>query len=337
MNEPDRVSLAFIWDVNSPRFNRRAFMKTMAFLSAAGFAAAACGSDNSGSGSGGGGDNGGSEAKSLNFYNWTDYIAKTTLPNFQEQTGIKVTYDNYASNDELFATVSGGGANYDIIVPTDATLVKLKHGDLLEKLDLSLITNVKNLDPRFREAAYDPGNEYSIPWQWGTTGIGYDPTKVGSEVKDWDAMMLASIKNKCSYLDEARDAFAMALFALGKDPNTTNEDDLDDAEQYLIDLKKTIKAITSDYQDPLRSGELILAQAYSGDIFQIQVDKPNIDYIIPTSGAFSWVDSMTVPKGAPHKVNAEKFMNYILEPEVGAALTNYVSYGSPNKAATPLI
>ena len=129
----------------------------------------------------------------------------------------------------------------------------------------------------------------------------------------------------------------MALFALGKDPNTTDDSDLDDAKDYLIDLKKKIKSITSDYQDPLRSGELLLAQAYSGDVFQIQADKPNIEYVIPTSGAFSWVDSMAIPKGAPHPGNAEQFMNYILEPKVGAALTNYVSYGSPNKAAEPYI
>src|SRR5262245_51946421 len=109
MSEPDRVSLAFIWDVTSPRFSRRAFMKTMAFASAAGFIAASCGSDSGGGGSSGGG--GGSEAKKLNFYNWTDYIADSTIPNFQEQTGIKVTYDNYASNDELYAKISGGGAN----------------------------------------------------------------------------------------------------------------------------------------------------------------------------------------------------------------------------------
>ncbi len=119
------------------------------------------------------------EAKVLNFYNWTDYIADDTIPNFQKETGIKVTYDNYSSNDDLFAKIRTGGTGYDIIVPTDATLVKMKHANLLQPLDLSLIPNVKNLDPRFRTAAYDPGNQYSIPWQWGTTGIGYDKTKVG--------------------------------------------------------------------------------------------------------------------------------------------------------------
>jgi spermidine/putrescine transport system substrate-binding protein len=345
MSDPDRVNLAFIWDTDSPHFSRRTFMRTMAFVSAAGFAAAACGSStktgsppSTGSGSTTGPTfSSATEAKTLNFYNWTDYIADNTIPNFQKETGIKVTYDNYSSNDELFAKLSAGSTGYDIIVPTDATLVKMKHANLVQPLDLSLIPNVKNLDPRFRTAAYDPGNQYSIPWQWGTTGIGFDKSKVGGAVTDWDAFQLPAVKGKSSYLDEARDAFAMALFALKKDPNSTNDSDLDDAKNYLIDLKKKIKQITSDYQDPLKGGELLLSQAYSGDVFTIQADNPKIEYIIPTSGAFSWVDSMAIPKGAGHPKNAEAFMNYILEPKVGAALTNFVNYGSPNKAAEPFI
>jgi spermidine/putrescine transport system substrate-binding protein len=335
MSEPDRVSLAFIWDTDSPRFSRRTFMRTMAFASAAGFIAA-CGSSSKG-GSSAPPDVTSPESKVLYFYNWTDYIAKTTIPNFQKETGIKVTYDNYSSNDELFAKLSAGSTGYDIIVPTDATLVKMIHGDLVEPLDQSLLTNIGNLDQRFRNAAYDPGNKYSVPWQWGTTGIGFDKTKVGGEVTDWDAFNLPAIKGKSSYLDEARDAFAMALFAQGLDPNTTDDGDLDQAKDYLIALKKKVKTITSDYQDPLASGELLLCQAYSGDVFTIQVDNPKIEYVIPKSGAFSWVDSMAVPKGAKHPGNAEKFMNYMLEPQVGAALTNAVHYGSPNKAATPYI
>ncbi len=338
MSDSERVSVAFIWDTNSPRFNRRSFMRTMAFASAAGFAAAACGSSSKSGGASSNTIGTKTEAKVLNFYNWTDYIADDTIPNFQKETGIKVRYDNYSSNDELFAKLKAGNTGYDIIVPTDATLVKMKHGNLLQPLNLDLITNLENLDPRFRNAAYDPGNQYSIPWQWGTTGIGYDKTKVGGTVDDWDAFKLPSIKGKSSYLDEARDAFAMALYALGHDPNTTDDGQLDDAKNYLIDLKKhTIKQITSDYQDPLKGGELILAQAYSGDVFQIQTDNKNVEYIIPKTGAFEWVDSMAIPKGAPHPGNAEKFMSYMLEPKVGAALTNFVQYGSPNKAAEPFI
>jgi len=335
MSDPERVSLAFIWDTDSPKFSRRTFMGTMAFAAAAGFVAA-CGSSSDG-GSASAPDMTSPEAKTLNFYNWTAYIADNTIPNFQKETGIKVQYDNYSSNDELFAKLSAGSTGYDLVVPTDAVLVKMIHAGLVVPLDLSLITNIDNIDERFRNAAYDPGNKYSIPWQWGTTGIGFDKTQVGGEVTDWDAFDLPNVQGKSSYLDEARDAFAMALFALKLDPNTTDEGDLDQAKDYLIDLKKKVKSITSDYLDPLKGGELLLSQAYSGDAFQAQETNPKIEYVIPASGAFSWVDSMAIPKGAKHPGNAEKFMNYILEPKVGAALTNYVSYGSPNKAATPYI
>jgi spermidine/putrescine-binding protein len=326
----ERLSLAFIWDVTSPRFSRRGFMKTMAFASAAGFVAAC------GGGSGGGTKQ--STAKVLNFYNWTDYVDPNhTIPDFQTQTGIKVTYDNYSSNDELLAKMQTGNTGYDLIVPTDSTLVRMKHAGLLEKVDLSKIPNLGNLDERFRTAEYDPGNAYSIPWQWGTTGIGYDKSKVGATVDDWDGFQLASVKGRSSYLDEARDAFAMALIVLHYDPNTLDDKQLDEARDYLIDLKKKIKSITSDYQDPLKSGELLMAQAYSGDVFQIQADNDKVEYVIPKSGGFSWVDAMAIPKGASHRANAETFMNYILDPKVGAALTNFTQYGSPNKAAMPFI
>src|SRR4029078_2445229 len=149
------------------------------------------------------------EAKTLNFYNWTDYIAKSTIPNFQKETGIKVTYDNYSSNDDLLAKIRTGGTGFDIIVPTDATMVKMKHANLLQPLDLSLIPNVTNLDPRFRNAAYDPGHQYSIPWQWGTTGIGFDKTKVGGSVTDWDAFQLPAVKGKSAALDHDRDALGV--------------------------------------------------------------------------------------------------------------------------------
>ena len=338
MTDPDRVSVAFIWDTASPHFSRRTFMKTMGFVAAAGFAAACGGSSKSTKSAGTTPPPDYSkEPKSLNFYNWTDYIAADTIPNFQKETGIKVTYDNYSSNDELFAKLRTGANGFDLVVPTDLTLVKMKHAGILQKLDLSQITNINNLDPRFRNAAYDPGNEYSIPWQWGTTGIGYDKTKVGGTVTDWDAFDLPAVRGKSSLLDEARDAFGLALFALHRDPNSLDDKDLDDAEKYLIDLKKKIKSITSDYQDPLKNGELILSHAYSGDVFQIQADNKKVEYVIPASGGFSWVDSMAIPKGAPHPGNALKFMNYMLEPKVGAALTNFVQYGSPNKAAEPYI
>ncbi|MFM8973195.1 MAG: PotD/PotF family extracellular solute-binding protein, partial [Actinomycetota bacterium] len=301
--QPERVSLAFVLDTTSPRFSRRTFLGTLAFASAAGFVAA-CGGSGSGSG-------GGTEAKTLNLFNWTDYIAPETVPGFQRETGIRVTYDTFASNDELVAKMEGGGVGYDIIVPTDGILPRLRRSELLRELDLAQIPNVTNLEDRFRTADYDPGNRYSIPWQWGTTGIGYDPEAVGTEVTDWDGFELAGVRGRSSFLDEARDAFGLALFRLGHDPNTTDPEQLDEARDYLIDLKGRVKAITSDYQEPLKSGELILAQAFSGDAFQVAAEAPKVRYVIPRSGAFQYADVMAIPTDAPHPDNAHAFMNYI--------------------------
>ena len=236
--------------------------------------------------------------------------------------------------------MSAGSTGYDIIVPTDATLVKMKHANLVEPLDLSLIPNVEEPRPALPHRRVRPGQPVLDP-----VAVGHDRHRLRQDEgrrrrsPTGTRSSCPAIKGKSSYLDEARDAFAMALFALKKDPEHRPTTPISTTRKnYLIDLKKTIKSITSDYQDPLKSGELLLAQAYSGDVFTIQADnKPNIEYVIPKSGAFSWVDSMAIPKGAPHPGNAEKFMNYILEPKVGAALTNFVNYGSPNKAAEPFI
>jgi spermidine/putrescine-binding protein len=345
----DRVSIAFITDVNSPRFNRRRFMKTLAFVAGAGVAVAACGgSDDDGDTAEGGSSptvaTNATEPKTLNFYNWTDYVAPDedgtpgTISAFEQETGIKVTYDTYDSNDVLLQKMESGGTGFDLIVPTDSYIPRLKENGLVQPLNLALIPNLENVDQRFRDAEYDPGNEFSVPWQWGTTGLGFDPTKItDGEVTDWDAFDFASVKGKATYLNEARDAFGMALIALGKDPNTTNGDDLDEAEQWLIDKKKNLKSISSNYKTQLESGEIVLAQAYSGDVFQAQVNNDKLEYAIPSSGAFQWVDVMMIPADAKHPKNAHLFMNYILTPEAGAALTNFTYYGTPNKAAIPLI
>ena len=234
--------------------------------------------------------------------------------------------------------MSAGGTGYDIIVPTDATLVKMKHAELLEPLDLSLIPNVKNLDERFRNAAYDPGNKYSIPWQWGTTGIGYDKTKV-----DRRRHRLGRVRPAGGEGPERRTSTRRATRSrwrcsrLKKDPEhhrrrrprrrhgLPHRPEEEDQVDHL-----RLPGPAQERRAPARAGVL-------GRRLHDPGRQPNIEYVIPTSGAFSWVDSMAIPKGAKHPGNAETFMNYILEPKVGAALTNFVNYGSPNKAAEPFI
>lgn len=270
----------------------------------------------------------------LNFYNWSDYIAEDTIPNFQKEFGVKVVYDNYSSNDSLLAKMQSGATGYDIVVPSDYMVTTMLGLNLLQEIDLANVPNIANVYARFREEPFDPGNKYSVPWQWGTTGIGYNSEKVPDFKPSWDMLWDAKYKGKITMLTEIRDIFAVALFKLGYDANTIDPKQIDEAKQLLIEQKPLLKHYTSDtYIDELASNDTWLAHGYSGDVFQAQAENDLVQYGIPTEGAITWVDSMCIPKDAPHKYTAEVFMNYILQPEVSAAISNFVVYASPNEKA----
>ena len=274
MSDPDRVSLAFIWDTASPHFSRRTFMRTMAFASAAGFVAACGSSSKSGTGSTGTTASGGRRRRRRSRARprprrSTSTTGPTTSPTTRSRTSKRKRDQGHLRQLQLERRAlredahGRHGLRHHRPDRRDAREDEARE-PLAAARSLADPERRRTSIPRFRTAAYDPGNQYSIPWQWGTTGIGYDKTKVGGSVTDWDAFQLPGVAGKSSFLDEARDAFAMALFALKKDPNTLDTGDLDAAEQYLIDLKKKVKKITSDYQDPLKSGELVLCAGVLG-------------------------------------------------------------------------
>ncbi|WP_433264014.1 polyamine ABC transporter substrate-binding protein [Actinosynnema sp. CS-041913] len=332
------LRIARLWDLDSRRVSRRAVLRSTAFFALA--ATGACGvgeapSTNGAPTSGAKATNARSEPK-LNFYNWTDYIAPDTLSGFKAASGIDVTYDNFSTNDEMEAKIASGAAGYDLVVPSDNFLRRFLRSGLLSPLDHDLLPNLKNLDRRFTEADYDPGNAYSVPWAWGTTGLAYSKSQLG-DVTGFSAYDLAAAQGRSTILDEARDALALGLLKAGHDPNTTDAKQLDEAVAVLLELKKKIGQITSDVIEPLTGGQVPLAQAYSGDAFQAREANGDLAYAIPTEGGLSYVDLLCVPKDAPHAENAHRFIDYILSPEVGAALANAVRYGSPNVAAKPLI
>ncbi|GAA3866803.1 polyamine ABC transporter substrate-binding protein [Saccharothrix violaceirubra] len=277
------------------------------------------------------------DEKKLNFYNWTDYIAPDTLSGFTAVTGIEVTYDNFSTNDEMEAKIASGAAGYDLVVPSDNFLRRFLRAGLLQPLDHDLIPNLKNLGRRFTEADYDPGNRYSVPWAWGTTGLAYSKAALGTDVTGFSAYDLAAAQGRSTILDEARDGLAVGLLKAGHDPNTTSAAEIDEAVRVLLDLKKKLGQITSDVIEPLTGGQVPLAQAYSGDAFQARATNPDLAYVIPAEGGLSYVDLLVVPKDAPHAENAHRFVDHVLKPEVGAALANAVRYGSPNEAAKPFI
>jgi spermidine/putrescine transport system substrate-binding protein len=334
------LRIARLWDVDSVRVTRRTMLRSTAFFALA--ATGACGVGTAPSTAGSTAPASGTKATNardepkLNFYNWTDYIGDDTLSGFTEASGIEVTYDNFSTNDEMEAKIASGAAGYDLVVPSDNFLRRFLRSGLLSPLDHDLLPNLGNLERRFAEADYDPGNRYSVPWAWGTTGLAYSASQLG-EVTGFSAYDLAAAQGRATILDEARDGLAVGLLKLGHDPNTTDEGQLAEAVTVLLELKKRLGQITSDVIEPLTSGQVPLAQAYSGDAFQARDTNPDVAYAIPAEGGLSYVDLLCVPKDAPHAENAHRFINHILEPQVGAALANAIRYGSPNEAAKQFI
>ncbi|HEX6675812.1 MAG TPA: spermidine/putrescine ABC transporter substrate-binding protein [Actinomycetes bacterium] len=277
----------------------------------------------------------------VNIYNWSDYIDDRTVPAFQAHSGVRVNYEVYSSNEDLMAKMRGGNTNFDIVVPTSWFLPTYKRLGLLEPLPLDLIPNLRNLDKVFVETDYDPGNKYSVPWQWGTTGIGYNSRHVpGGKVDSWKSLFEPdkALTGRMSLLREVTDLIACTLIYLGKQPNSTSDADLQEVVSLIRSLRGKINKLSSDtYIDELARSRTYLAQGWSGDVFQAAERNADVVYTIPREGSLQWADVMCIPKGAPHARNAALFMNYVLQPSVNARISTYVSYGTPVPLAKALI
>jgi spermidine/putrescine-binding protein len=279
----------------------------------------------------------------LNVYNWSDYVDEKTIPLFQAYSNVRVNYDVYSSNDDLLAKLRAGPTQYDIVVPTNWFVPTYRRLGLLQPLRQDLIPNLVNLDKTFVETDYDPGNKYTIPWQWGTTGLGYNAKRVpGGKVDSWAALYqpTPSLGGRISILREVTEVIGCTLIYLGKDPNSTKDADLQQVVDTFKGLRRQLKQLkfSSDtYIDELAAGETWLAQGWSGDVFQAQADNPDVRYVIPKEGSLRWADVMCVPKDAPHPENAARFMNYVLHPHVAARISKYVSYGTPVPLAKALL
>jgi spermidine/putrescine-binding protein len=276
----------------------------------------------------------------LNVYNWSDYIDDRTIPLFQAQSNLRVNYDVYSSNEDLLARMRAGPTEYDIIVPTSWFIPTYLKLDLIEPLRQDLMPNLTNLDKEFVETDYDPGNRYTVPWQWGTSGIGFNRKQAGGKVDSWAALFEPSstMGGRVTLLREVTDLIGCALIYLGRSPNSTKDSDLAEVVKLVRSIKPKLRGFSSDtYIDELAAGETWLAQGWSGDVFQAQDQNQDVSYVIPKEGTLRFVDVMAVPKGAPHPGNAARFMNYVLHPKVQARISKYVSYGTPVSLAKPLL
>jgi putrescine transport system substrate-binding protein len=300
------------------------------------------------------------DPKVLNVYNWSDYIAEDTLKNFEKETGIKVNYDNYDSNEVLMAKLVAGNTGYDIVVPSSHFAKLQIEGGLLQKLDRSKLTNWGNLDPTLLKQleTVDPGNQYLVDWLWGYVTVGINVPKVKAALGDlpmpdnaWSLIFdpkYASKLKSCgvNFLDSASEVLPVALLFVGKPPYSTNTADYEVAAKMLQSVRPYVTRFSSSgYINDLAGGSLCAVMGYSGDIniararaLEANPKQPAaIEALIPKGGATLFFDTMAIPKDAKNVENAHLFINYILRPEVAAALTNKVFYANPNRASLKFV
>ena len=281
----------------------------------------------------------GAEEKKLNFYNWDTYIGETTLDDFEDASGIEVKMDLFADNDELFAKLKEGNPGYDLIVPTNDYVERMIAADMLVPLDHSAIPNKANVDPNFQDAEFDPGRKFSMPYMWGTIGIGYRKSKVDAVPDSWKWLYDSDkYAGKIALLGDGNTVIQMALKYMGESLNATDPAVLKKAEELIIKQKPHIKVFAEDNgQDLLLSGEVDLTMEWNGDILQVMAEDDDISYAVPKEGGLLWQDCLCIPKGAPHPKNAHAFIDFILDAKAGAAIADFIQYATPNKAAKGLL
>jgi spermidine/putrescine transport system substrate-binding protein len=254
------------------RISRGRFLKTMGAGAVAGstFSILSCSvstspqSSGDGGGNGGGGNGGG--GNSLNLYNWSDYVAEETLPGFEEETGIRVTQDFYASNEELLARLQSGAAGYDVIVPSDYMVAIMQKSGVLQELDFEQIPNFENVGEEFRGLSYDPENNFSVPYQWGTTGLLYNRAEIG-EITSWDAIFDPEFEGRIAMIDDVRETLGAALMSLGYSINSTDEAELEEAQSLLVEQKPLLRGYfdSTEITPLVENGDILIGHVFSGD------------------------------------------------------------------------
>lgn len=279
-------------------------------------------------------------ADEIQLYTWVEYMDPAIKDQFEAECGVKVTETNYDSNETLLATLQAGSTGYDIIIPSDYMVQILVSEGMLEKLDFDNIPNIANMAEFHVNQYFDPNQEYTVPYFWGTSGFAVDTNVVTDAVPSWDMVFepTDATCGKISLLDDQRETIGAALMYLGYSINDTDPAHLEEAKNKLIEHAACVKAYDSmSHDDLIVQGETVIAHIWTGDAIlagdPASGGREGIVYMIPTEGCTIWQDNMAVPVGAPNKYTAEVFMNYIADPEIGAQNAEFVGYGTPNEAA----
>lgn len=274
----------------------------------------------------------------LNILNWGDFIDESVLKKFKEEyPQIDVNYETMASNEEMLVQLKSGSI-HDICFPSDYTIQKLNALDLLQPIDHSKLSNLGNIDSKFLNQSFDPNNEYSIPYMWGTVGILYNKTMVSDPVDSWSILWDAKYKGQILMYDSVRDSMAVALLRLGYSINTKNLDEIEQAKQSLIEQKPLVLAYgQDDIRDKMISGSAALSVVYSGDAIASVAENEDLAYVVPKEGSNIWFDNVVITKSSKNLEAAYLFIDFLMRPDIAKLNTEFIGYSTPNKAAFDLL
>ncbi|RNF40742.1 ABC transporter substrate-binding protein [Planococcus salinus] len=276
----------------------------------------------------------------ISVFNWGEYIDPELIEQFEEETNIQVVYETFASNEAMMTKIEQGGTSYDVAMPSEYAIEKMKESDMLLPIDHSKIPNLENIDPYFLDLPFDPGNEYSIPYFWGTVGIAFNPTLLedGQTFESWDDLWDPALSQEVVLVDSAREVIGMGLNSLGYSLNSTDMDKLREATEKLKTLGPNVKAIIGDeIVEMMRREEAAVALTWSGQAADMMWINEDIDFSVPQEGSNLWFDNMIIPATATNVEGAHAFINFMLDAEVAAQNADYVGYSTPNEAATELM
>lgn len=282
--------------------------------------------------------NGGSAKKTLYVYNWGDYIDESVIGEFEKEYGVKVVYETFATNEDMYVKIKQGGTKYDVAIPSDYMIEKMIKEELLEPVDLAKITTFGDISDEFKNLPFDKGNQYSVPYMWGTVGIIYNKTMVTDPVDSWSILWNEKYKGQIVMLDSQRDAIAVSLKHLGYSLNSRDSKELEEAKQALIAQKPLLLAYAGDnLKDMMISGEGSMAVCWSGDAMYMIGENPDLAYALPKEGSNLWFDNMVIPKGAKNIEEAHLFIDFMNRPEIAQKNVEYIGYSTPNAKTKALL
>ena len=281
----------------------------------------------------------GVSARVVNLAIWSNYISPEQLADFKAKTGIRVQVSNYSSNEELLAKLQAGASGYDVVVPSDYMVFAMSKLALLRELDYSQLPNAKSLDSKFLKKSFDPENKYSVPYDWGTTGIAVNRTLYPGVIKSWkDLFEKEDLAGKFSLLDDAREVLGAALRVFGYSVNSKDPEHWEKAKQLLMKARRRVKSFTSEPLMSLVNGEVAVAQIFMSDALQARkLTDGKVEYLVPEEGGTLWIDNLVVPASAKNIKEAHEFMNFLLEARTNAATVTSIFVGPANKGTFALL